>query len=596
MLMKQQGHSYLGRHRNLHPRLCSWWKVIIFLSSSSFSFSLTLSLSSHRSISSFSPIADRAVLYYSPYKISFDRRRATTTTSMTLFPVTPAGKYSSPTGSSLRRSNRISNKNCDVIMTERNGVRLFQEGSAGVENENENEGGNNSCNDNRLSSSVNLVSADISNDDEGSVVPTTTRSKKCESRSASSSIGDESAGKMAKRRRSGIAPTVVSTPARGPAKAIPVTPEPVGVEKSSDSARQWKTKTKTRVPAEATATTKAKTKTTKAKTIVKAKAKTATKTKKKASRVVASWPAPDGWRETYELVRELRKDKTAPCDIMGAEALALPPPDRNDNDNGDIDVGVGVGVDDEEYAKTCRFQTLIALMLSSQTKDAMVGQAMGNLRDTSDGSGGLTVASILEMDPKVLNAKIYSVGFRNNKTKYIKQVAQILHDDYNDDIPPTADQMIRDLSGVGPKMAYIVENVCWGKQTGIGVDTHMQRLFPKLGWVSPDTKNPEQTRKQLESWLPQEYWGEVNLLWVGFGQEVQQEKQKVLRKALQYNRPFEALSLLRSVGFDVVKEWNKMQSDDSSTLDEEKKIDLLWSDDNERKKISKMIEEIMSQK
>jgi len=553
MLMKQQGHSYLGRHRNLHPRLCSWWKVILFLSSSS--FSLNLSLSSHRSISCFSPIAARA------YKISIDRRRAATTaTSMRLFPVTPmaattslsytsaAGKYSSPTGSCLRRSSRISNKNCDVVTTQRNGVRLFQEGSGGVESENENEGGN----------------------------------KKRATRSASSSSGDASAGKTVKRRRSGIAPTVVSTPSRGPAKSIPVTPEAVGgVEKSSDSARPSKTKTKpkTKVPAEATATKP------KRKAATKAKAKTTTKTKKKASRVVVSWPAPDAWHETYELVRELRKDKTAPCDIMGAEALAL-------DDNGDIDVGV----DDEEYAKTSRFQTLIALMLSSQTKDAMVGQAMGNLRDTSDGSGGLTVASILEMDPKVLNEKIYSVGFRNNKTKYIKQVAQILRDDYNDDIPPTAAEMIRDLSGVGPKMAYIVENVCWGKQTGIGVDTHMQRLFPKLGWVSPDTKNPEQTRKQLESWLPQEYWGEVNLLWVGFGQEVQQERQKVLRKALQSNRPFEALSLLQSVNFDVVKEWNKMQSEDSSSPDEEKKKDLLRTDDNEREKISKMIEKVMSQK
>jgi len=269
---------------------------------------------------------------------------------------------------------------------------------------------------------------------------------------------------------------------------------------------------------------------------------------------------------------------------MGAEALVVPPPDRIDN------------VNDEDFVKTSRFQTLIALMLSSQTKDAMVGQAMGNLRDTSDGSGGLTVASILDMDPKVLNKKIYSVGFRNNKTKYIKEAAQILHDQYNDDVPPTAAEMIRDLPGVGPKMAYIIENICWDKQTGIGVDTHMQRLFPKLEWVSPDTKNPEQTRKQLESWLPQELWGEVNLLWVGFGQEVQQEKPKILRKALRCDRPIEAIRLLRSVDFDVVGEWKKMQSVASSTPDTEKTHDLPWADDIERGEIDELIKEAMSQK
>ena len=79
-------------------------------------------------------------------------------------------------------------------------------------------------------------------------------------------------------------------------------------------------------------------------------------------------------------------------------------------------------------------------------------------------------------------------------------------------------------------MAYICENVAWNEQTGIGVDTHMHRLFHALGWVQ--SKTPEQTRLQLEAWLPKDKWAEVNLLWVVFGQEVQQFKPKILRKAL----------------------------------------------------------------
>jgi endonuclease-3 len=149
------------------------------------------------------------------------------------------------------------------------------------------------------------------------------------------------------------------------------------------------------------------------------------------------------------LVQELRKDKTAPCDTAGAEALVLPPIDGEQND--------------ELYAKTRRFQTLVALMLSSQTKDAMVERAMENLRATDgDGGGdGLTIASIMVMDPEVLNSKINMVGFHNNKTKYLKQVAEILHEKYDDDIPLTADEMIRNLPGIGPKMAYIIEPICW---------------------------------------------------------------------------------------------------------------------------------------
>ena len=144
------------------------------------------------------------------------------------------------------------------------------------------------------------------------------------------------------------------------------------------------------------------------------------------------------------------------------------------------------------------------------------------------------------------------MGFHNNKTKYIKQTVDVLLEKYNGDIPQTAAEMIRDLPGVGPKMAYICEAVAWGTQSGIGVDTHMHRLFNLLQWVK-NTKNPEQTRVQLESWLPRSKWGEVNLLWVGFGQELQQEKAKILRKALDCSRPVEALRLLKRCGLDYVK-------------------------------------------
>ena len=51
---------------------------------------------------------------------------------------------------------------------------------------------------------------------------------------------------------------------------------------------------------------------------------------------------------------------------------------------------------------------------------------------------------------------------------------------------------------------------------GIGVDTHVHRIANRLGWVK--TKDPESTRIALQDWLPKEYWADVNLLLVGFGQ------------------------------------------------------------------------------
>lgn len=233
---------------------------------------------------------------------------------------------------------------------------------------------------------------------------------------------------------------------------------------------------------------------------------------------------PQGWEDIYSLVEELRSDRSAPVDTNGSEAL----PQR---DLGD---------------KVFRFQVLVALMLSSQTKDGVVGDTMRELQ-----KHGLTVDNISATPAEELNKIIHKVGFHNNKTKYIKQVVEILKEEYQGDIPPSAEEMMQ-LSGVGPKMAFIVENVAWGKSSGIGVDTHMHRMFNELKWVN--SKNPEQTRLQLQSWLPRDKWETINLLWVGFGQEVQQFKPKLLEKALSCSRPLEALRLIKRLGLDYTKE------------------------------------------
>jgi len=249
--------------------------------------------------------------------------------------------------------------------------------------------------------------------------------------------------------------------------------------------------------------------------------------RKKRQRILPnSQPPPTkNWYSIYTLVQELRSDKSAPVDTDGSHAL----PERH--------------LGDDVY----RYQVLIALMLSSQTKDAVVGETMRALQ-----KHGLTPQNIQNTPHEKLNQLLNKVGFHNNKTKYIKEATSILLSTYNADIPPTADEMMK-LPGVGPKMAYIIESVAFNTTTGIGVDTHMHRMFNQLKWVN-NAKTPEQTREQLEGWLPRDYWAEVNVLWVGFGQETQQQKEKALRKAFACSRPVEALGLYKKVGMDIKKE------------------------------------------
>ncbi|KAL9605027.1 MAG: hypothetical protein Q9179_001658 [Wetmoreana sp. 5 TL-2023] len=203
---------------------------------------------------------------------------------------------------------------------------------------------------------------------------------------------------------------------------------------------------------------------------------------------------PANWQEIYSAVQEMRKKVVAPVDTMGCETLA----------------------EDIRSPRDKRFQTLIALMLSSQTKDTTTAIAMRRLQ-TELPPPGFTLEGILAVDPVRLNELIYAVGFHNNKTRYIKAAAQILVDNFKSDIPDTIEGLIS-LPGVGPKMAYLCMSAAWGRDEGIGVDVHVHRITNLWGWHN--TRQPEETRAALEAWLPREKWHDINHLLVGFGQTI----------------------------------------------------------------------------
>jgi endonuclease III len=56
--------------------------------------------------------------------------------------------------------------------------------------------------------------------------------------------------------------------------------------------------------------------------------------------------------------------------------------------------------------KTQRFQTLVALMLSSQTKDQVTSAAMGRLKEV-----GCTIPKLIEMPENELSELLKPVGF-----------------------------------------------------------------------------------------------------------------------------------------------------------------------------------------
>ncbi|MCJ1376278.1 DNA N-glycosylase and apurinic/apyrimidinic (AP) lyase [Loxospora ochrophaea] len=229
---------------------------------------------------------------------------------------------------------------------------------------------------------------------------------------------------------------------------------------------------------------------------------------------------PSNWEEVYDTMKEMRKTLLAPVDTMGCEELAEDHRTPLVNSNllrlSDNYFQSSHLLTRSPKPQDKRFQTLISLMLSSQTKDTTNALTMRRLQ-TELPPPGLTLENILDVSPERLNELIYAVGFHNNKTRYIKAAAIILREKYNGDIPDTVEGLMS-LPGVGPKMAYLCMSAAWGRTEGIGVDVHVHRITNLWGWHK--TKNPEETRAALEAWLPKDRWHEINKLLVGFGQSL----------------------------------------------------------------------------
>ncbi|OTA23524.1 hypothetical protein BTJ68_13381 [Hortaea werneckii EXF-2000] len=135
---------------------------------------------------------------------------------------------------------------------------------------------------------------------------------------------------------------------------------------------------------------------------------------------------PPNWERMYDITTAMRKRVIAPVDTMGCESLA----------------------EEHRSPQDQRLQTLVSLMLSSQTKDTVTAAAMRNLQQNLP--GGFSLQSLLDVNPDELNELIGKVGFHNTKTKYIKNVATILREKFHSDIPDTIEGLVS-LPGVGPK-------------------------------------------------------------------------------------------------------------------------------------------------
>ncbi|MDR2431792.1 MAG: endonuclease III [Candidatus Margulisbacteria bacterium] len=157
------------------------------------------------------------------------------------------------------------------------------------------------------------------------------------------------------------------------------------------------------------------------------------------------------------------------------------------------------------------FKILVSTVLSLRTKDQTTARASARLYAAASAP-----EKILELSIPELEKLIYPVGFYHTKARQIKQICAILLKEHGGKVPDNFETLLT-FPGVGRKTANLVLALGFGRPA-VCVDTHVQRISNRLGWVR--TKTPEETEYALQKIFPPARWSAINKIIVAFGQTI----------------------------------------------------------------------------
>jgi endonuclease-3 len=157
-------------------------------------------------------------------------------------------------------------------------------------------------------------------------------------------------------------------------------------------------------------------------------------------------------------------------------------------------------------------ELVVATILSAQCTDERVNMVTPTLFARYPDAWGYADA-----DPAELESIIHSCGFFRNKAKNIQGMARMLIERFGGEVPGTMEDLLA-LPGVARKTANVVLSHAFGRNEGIAVDTHVQRLSKRLGLTTQTT--PEKIEADLMVLFEPEAWGRVSDLLIWHGRRV----------------------------------------------------------------------------
>ena len=142
------------------------------------------------------------------------------------------------------------------------------------------------------------------------------------------------------------------------------------------------------------------------------------------------------------------------------------------------------------------FQLLVAVVLSAQCTDKRRNQVTPDL--FAHYPDARTMAAAEEED---IFEWIRSVSYPNAKAKHLVEMARVLMQKFNGEVPSTLDELLT-LPGVGRKTANVIQSVAFGKAT-LAVDTHVYRVAHRIGLVSKNDNTPYKVEMALTKYIPE---------------------------------------------------------------------------------------------
>lgn len=143
------------------------------------------------------------------------------------------------------------------------------------------------------------------------------------------------------------------------------------------------------------------------------------------------------------------------------------------------------------------FQLLVATVLSAQCTDKRVNMVTPALFESFP-----TPVEMSQAPPEAIFEYIRSVSYPNAKAKHLVELAKMLVEKYQGEVPQTLEQLTQ-LPGVGRKTANVVLAVAFG-QAALAVDTHIYRVAHRLGLVPASANTPYKVEMALRKFIPEE--------------------------------------------------------------------------------------------